>query len=187
MVRAAALGAALLIALGACGYRVATTGAPSEGYFEGTSAQRANASLRDAKNAVVGLATFTETRFGVLVALNVRDMTPGQHGIHVHAVNKCDPPEFTTAGAHFNPNATQHGAHNPKGPHAGDLPNLVVGKDGTGTLSYVNPYLSMQPGAANSILASSLVVHKDPDDEMTDPSGNSGGRIACGLIAKVGG
>jgi Cu-Zn family superoxide dismutase len=89
-----------------------------------------------------------------------------------------------SAGAHFNPANAQHGLHNAKGPHAGDLPNLDVADDGSGHLSYVDPLISLQTGASNSVLGLSLVIHANADDEQTDPAGNSGARIACGLIAK---
>lgn len=187
MIRSAStLAILVLIVLPACGYRFAQTSAPSDGYFESTSSVRANATMKDAQDKTVGLATFRETRLGVLVEVSVRDLPPGQHGIHVHAVSKCDKPDFTTAGAHFNPYSAQHGTNNPQGPHAGDLPNLVVGQDGVGKLSYVDPFLSLAPGAPNSLLGgTALVIHKDPDDEKTDPSGNSGPRIACGTIARI--
>ncbi len=181
------LGAALLLLLSACGYGVASTGAPSDPYFEGVSSTLANAGIRDAQDRVIGLATLRETRLGVLVVVTTRDLPPGAHGIHIHAAGKCDKPDFATAGGHFNPNATQHGFKNPKGPHAGDLPNLIVGQDGRGSLSYVHPHLSLEPGASNSLLlGTSIVIHANADDEQTDPAGNSGGRIACGIITKSG-
>lgn len=185
VIRAVAAGALLLV-LSACGYRVAGSSAPDDPYFEGVSSTRANTALRDAQGNIVGLATFRETRFGVLVDLRVTDLPPGTHGVHVHAAGRCETPSFTSAGAHFNPNAAQHGMKNERGPHAGDLPNLVVGQDRRGSLAYVNPYLSLQQGASHSLLiGTSLVVHAAADDEKTDPSGNSGDRIACGVIARA--
>ena len=182
MKRLAALVAALLIT--ACGYSVAQTGSPSDPYFDAPTAIKAGAGLLDSKGSPVGFASFSDTRLGVLVDLKVVGLPKGAHGVHIHAVGKCDRPDFATAGAHFNPSNARHGLHNLKGPHAGDLPNLVVGDDGSGSLRYVDPLISLESGASNSILGLSLVVHANVDDEVTDPSGNSGGRIACGLIAK---
>ena len=182
MKRLAAVAAALLIT--ACGYSVAQTGAPSDPYFESTTAIKAGAGLVDSNGSPVGLATFSENRLGVLVDLKVVSVPKGMHGVAIHAVGKCDRPDFATSGAHFNPSTAQHGLRNPKGPHAGDLPNLVVGDDGKGSLSYVDPLISLQTGASNSIIGLSIVVHANADDEVTDPTGNSGSGIACGLIAK---
>lgn len=187
MIRTAGILAGLLLVLSACGYRVASSDAPNDSYYESLSAIRAHSAIRDAQDTIIGLATFRETRFGVLVDLKVNGLPPGTHAAHIHAVAKCDRPDFTTAGGHFNPNATQHGFRNPRGPHAGDLPNLVVGGDKTGSLSYVSPHLSLQPGASNSLLlGTAIVIHANPDDEQTDPIGNSGGGIACGVISRAG-
>jgi Cu-Zn family superoxide dismutase len=146
---------------------------------------RAQAALLDTGGKAIGVATFRDARLGVVVDLRIVGLKKGEHGTHIHAVGKCETPDFATAGAHFNPNGKQHGLHNANGPHSGDLPNLVVGDDGSGHLSYVDPLLSLEPGAANSIIGLSIVVHADPDDERTDPAGNSGGRIACGVINKA--
>jgi Cu-Zn family superoxide dismutase len=108
------------------------------------------------------------------------------HGIHFHAVGRCDPPDFMSAGDHFNPTNRQHGQRNPQGPHAGDLPNLTVEANGTATYQATNALVTLGPGA-NSLLdadGSALVIHADPDDDVTDPAGNSGGRIACAVIAR---
>ncbi len=150
---------------------------------------RAQAPIADAKGAAVGLASFAEERVGVRVDVRVRGLAPGLHGIHVHAVGKCEPPAFTTAGGHFNPSQKQHGALNPSGLHAGDLGNIEVKSDGTGTLSFLTPLLSLAPGASQSVLSSgglSVVIHAQPDDEKTDPSGNSGDRVACGVVKGLG-
>ena len=150
---------------------------------------RAQAAINDARGAAIGLASFAEDRVGVRVDVRVRGLTPGLHGIHVHAVGKCDGPAFTTAGAHFNPNQKQHGGLNPAGPHAGDLGNIEVKADGTGALSFVTPLLSLAPGASQSVLSGgglAVVIHAQPDDDKTDPSGNSGDRIACGVVKPLG-
>ena len=147
-------------------------------------AAQASAELRDPNGQVVGSATFAQEAGGVRVSAQVRNLPPGPHGIHVHAVGRCDPPDFMSAGGHFNPTARQHGLRNPQGPHAGDLPNLTIAANGTGAFQAVNALITLAPGT-NSLFdadGSALVIHADPDDEVTDPTGNSGGRIACALI-----
>ena len=125
---------------------------------------------------------------GATVELKVKvtDLTPGNHGIHVHAVGMCEAPEFKTAGGHFNPTGKKHGLDNPEGHHGGDLPNLSVGADGHGTLTTTLEGLTLGAGDTSLFHAggTALVVHADPDDEKTDPSGNSGARVACGVVSK---
>ncbi len=109
----------------------------------------------------------------------------GPRAVHIHEVGKCDPPEFTTAGAHLNPSGKKHGLLNPDGPHDGDLPNLTVAPDGTGRLETLNNRISLDRIASSSSDGdgSALIIHAGPDDFKTDPAGNSGARIACGVIA----
>ena len=147
---------------------------------------QATAELKNAKGETVGVASFWEAAGGVRIAAQVRDMSPGRHGIHIHAVGKCDPPEFTTAGGHYNPEGKKHGLKSPTGPHAGDLPNLDVASDRTGRFEYVTMRVTLGPGPTSLFDAdgSALVIHANPDDETTDPTGNSGGRIACGVLTK---
>ncbi len=148
-------------------------------------AQQAMAELKNATGQVVGNATFTQQSSGVRVTVQVKGLPPGMHGIHIHAAAKCDPPDFTSAGSHFNPFARKHGLQSPNGPHAGDMPNLVVGQDGSGSFDNTNTLLTLAAGATNSLFkpnGTALVIHANPDDEVTDPTGNSGARIACGLI-----
>jgi Cu-Zn family superoxide dismutase len=148
--------------------------------------QSAEAILKDKAGKQVGSATFIQTPEGVRIALTGYRLPPGSHGVHIHAVGRCEPPEFTTAGAHFNPGNKQHGQANPAGPHAGDLPNLVVGASGEGGLDITTKAITLTPGP-NSVVGdktTSLVVHANADDGKTDPTGNSGGRIACGVITK---
>ena len=111
-------------------------------------------------------------------------MAPGTYAIHLHAVGKCEGPKFTTAGPHFNPAMKMHGRDNPMGPHLGDLPNIVVGAGGSGSVDYEVAGLTLTGGAAPLLDAdgAAVVVHAGPDDYKTDPSGNSGDRIACGLL-----
>jgi Cu-Zn family superoxide dismutase len=111
-------------------------------------------------------------------------MPPGKHGIHVHAVGRCEAPEFKTAGAHFNPTDKQHGLQNPAGAHSGDLPNLVVDQEGRGKATFTAKGATLGEGKGSLLgpEGTALVIHADPDDEKTDPAGNSGARIACGVI-----
>jgi Cu-Zn family superoxide dismutase len=116
----------------------------------------------------------------------VRGLPPGTHGIHVHMTGSCIAPDFTSAGAHFNPTEYQHGLQTPSGPYAGDLPNLEVGTDGSGVLTALARDLALGSGPMSIFDAdgSTLVIHAGPDDHVTDPAGNSGARIACGPIAR---
>lgn len=146
----------------------------------------ATASLKDAEGKEVGTATLRPAKGGVSVHVVVAGLTPGKHGIHVHGVGKCEPPDFKSAGGHFNPTGKHHGIHNPEGPHAGDMPNLTVGKSGKAnhTFTVRGTTLGEGPGSLFGPEGTSLVIHADPDDEKTDPAGNSGARIACGVIEK---
>ena len=145
-----------------------------------------SAVLRTESGQTVGTAIFTEVGGGVRITLQARDLPPGRHGIHIHAVGLCEAPAFTSAGAHFNPTNRQHGLNNPAGPHAGDLPELVVAANGTANYAATNRLVTLAPGPTSLFDAdgSALVVHADPDDQMTDPSGNSGARIACGTLVR---
>lgn len=120
---------------------------------------------------------------GVKVTIKLHDMPFGPHGVHFHQNPACDAPDFKTAGGHFNPDGKQHGFQNPMGHHAGDTPeNVQVGEDHRGEANFVLPALSMDPAAPNSVWNTSLIVHEKADDMTTDPSGNSGNRIACAVI-----
>jgi Cu-Zn family superoxide dismutase len=146
--------------------------------------QTATADLRNGQGAIVGRARLSQEPTGVRLQLEVSGLTPGLHGLHVHAVGQCEPPAFTSAGGHFNPDGKQHGHRNPAGPHAGDLPNLLVGSDGIGRADVVTEDVTLSAGVHSLFQAAgtSLVIHADPDDEHTDPAGNSGPRVACGVI-----
>jgi len=148
-------------------------------------AASAEAAIKDPAGKTVGTAVLTQTAQGVALAAEVSQLPPGTHGIHVHAIGKCDPPDFKTAGGHFNPHAKKHGLKSPEGAHAGDLPNLVVGPDGTGKFSAILVGATLERGNPASLLnpsGTSIVIHAKADDEVTDPTGNSGDRIACGII-----
>src|SRR5512139_2444394 len=145
----------------------------------------AEAEIRNANGEVVGRAVFTPKPQGIAVTVEATRLPPGTHGIHVHAVGRCDAPDFKTAGGHFNPGGKKHGLKSPEGPHAGDLPNLEVGPKGAGKLTATLPDANLKFGDPASLLGpegSSIVIHARTDDEKTDPSGDSGDRIACGVI-----
>ena len=146
------------------------------------------ASLQDASGRPVGVALFTEDAAGLHLRVQATGLAPGAHGIHIHDVAVCTPPGFTSAGGHFNPGRREHGMHNLEGAHAGDLENLLVETDGTAAYDTTNPIASLGLGnPAASILdgtGSALVIHAGPDDNITDPDGNSGARIACGVIVR---
>jgi len=146
----------------------------------------AKAELRNAQGQKVGTATFKQARDGVNISLQVSDLPPGPHAFHIHTVGKCDPPDFKTAGGHLNPENLKHGLKNPAGPHAGDMPNITVGQSGKGKTTVLNKRVTLGTGA-NSLFhegGAALVIHEKADDDMTDPAGNAGNRIACGVIEK---
>jgi Cu-Zn family superoxide dismutase len=152
-----------------------------------SSARRGQAVLRDKAGQQVGLATLTEQAEGVQIGLSAKGLPPGPKGLHVHGAGKCDPPDFASAGAHFNPTEKKHGRLNPEGSHAGDLPNLVVSADGTASIDAITGAVTLRPGLPGSLFGeggTSLVIHAQADDEKTDPTGNSGARIACGVITR---
>jgi superoxide dismutase, Cu-Zn family len=152
-------------------------------------AETATATLTDAAGATRATARLVALPQGVQLTVEARGMAPGSYGIHVHQVGRCDAPGFTTAGAHWNPAMKQHGSENPAGPHLGDLPNLRIEATGTGTLVAAIDGATLT-GGANPILdadGAALMIHAAADDYRTDPSGNSGARIACGVIAPAGG
>jgi superoxide dismutase, Cu-Zn family len=148
----------------------------------------AHADLVNAQGATIGHAKFSSNAKGVKVSVSVSQLPPGEHGIHIHTVGKCEGPAFTTAGGHFNPTNAHHGIHNaaePR-PHLGDLPNLTVDANGQGKLSFFIKDATLAEGP-NSLFhegGTSVVIHAKPDDLMTDPTGNSGDRIACGVISQ---
>jgi superoxide dismutase, Cu-Zn family len=148
----------------------------------------AHADIMNAQGAKIGTARIASTAKGVRIAVSVSDLTPGEHGIHIHTVGKCEGPAFTSAGGHFNPASAHHGIHNAQDPHphVGDLPNLVVDQSGKAKSNFMVEGATLGDGA-NSLFhegGTSIVIHAKADDLMSDPSGNSGDRVACGVIAK---
>jgi Cu-Zn family superoxide dismutase len=167
----------LLLVLGAaasssCAARPATVVGPS-----------AQAAMHDAVGNALGDVSLTQSDAGVRFQGTLRGLPPGTHGLHVHTVGLCEAP-FTSAGGHFNPTGRKHGRRSPDGPHAGDLPNVQVAADGTVNIDFVLSDVTLLAGS-NSLFDddfSALVLHEQTDDEMTDPAGNAGARIVCGVI-----
>jgi superoxide dismutase, Cu-Zn family len=142
--------------------------------------------LSNVQGQNIGTATLSAVSDGVQIALDVKGLPLGDHAIHVHQVAKCEGPDFKSAGPHFNPDGKQHGLQNPNGSHAGDMPNFTVGADGNARTTVLAPNLTLGSDA-HSVFSGSgtaLVIHAKADDLKTDPAGNAGDRIACGLIQK---
>lgn len=175
----------LLLAAGA----LATSAIVAAAHAKPTRAVRpaglASATLKAADGAPRGKAWIASKNGRWELKIEASSVTPGAHGVHLHTAGKCEAPDFSTAGAHLNPHGKMHGTANPQGPHLGDLPNLIVGTDGKGTLT------AALTGTAADLTAAlfdadgtALVIHAGPDDNRTDPSGNSGGRVACGVLTR---
>ncbi|PSJ43011.1 superoxide dismutase family protein [Allosphingosinicella deserti] len=169
-----------LLALGAC----ATNNGDGPAPGESAAAPAASAELRNPSGAGVARASVEGAGDSLRVRVEAAGLSQGAYGVHVHTTGACDAPAFTTAGPHWNPTGRQHGKDNPQGTHKGDLPNLLVGADGSGSIEYVIAGASLS-GGANPLLdedGAAIVVHQSADDYRTDPSGNSGNRIACGVL-----
>jgi Cu-Zn family superoxide dismutase len=148
--------------------------------------QQAKAELKNAQEQDVGTATVTPTKTGVRIALNLHSLPAGEHAIHIHETGKCEAPDFKTAGGHFNPGQRHHGKMNPEGKHAGDMDNITVKSDGKLRLTIVNTGSNLGSGPDSLFKegGTAIVIHEKPDDYKTDPAGNAGARIACGVITK---
>lgn len=159
-------------AVGAAMMAAATLSALAGPVSANNGAEHATAEIHNGAGLLTGWAKFTEDATGVVhVNIHVKGLTPGLHGTHVHAVGLCEGPLFVSAGSHYNPSATLHGAH------AGDLPNLAVNQAGVGHLNATTDYASL-----TALAGRSLIIHAGEDDLVTNPTGNSGGRVGCGII-----
>ncbi|RKN80446.1 superoxide dismutase family protein [Paenibacillus ginsengarvi] len=170
---------------------LAATGCQSQSVSGQAAAEPAKAviqsSIVNGTGQTIGKATLMEQPGGVRIQMEVKGISPGVHGFHIHEVGKCEGPDFTSAGAHFNPLDKKHGLLSMAGPHAGDMPNLVAAADGSANADWLLSGVTLAPGKPNSLLkegGTSLMIHEKADDGMTDPSGNSGARIACGVIRR---
>lgn len=188
--------AAAALALTACGSSepdvaqngLATANGADDAVLSGTDnammmtppGSSATADLSMANGAAAGRVTATDSPQGIALALTVTGFDAGQRGVHVHTTGRCDGPDFQTAGGHWNPGSRQHGLENPEGSHAGDMPNLTVAADGTGSLQFTLPNATVASMLEGD--GSAFVVHAGLDDQRTDPSGDSGDRIACGVF-----
>lgn len=145
---------------------------------------QAEAQMMNTQGRNIGSAQFSKTEEGVMIKLNLRGLEPGVYAVHIHDQGTCAGPDFKSAGEHFNPLGKQHGFLNPEGPHAGDLPNIMVQEDGTVRDEFVTGLITLDEGEPNSILdkETTLVIHSAADDYVTEPSGDSGDRVSCGPI-----
>lgn len=146
------------------------------------AANTATAVLKDPEGKEVGKVTLTGVPTGILLDVDLTGFPPGDHAFHIHGTGKCEPPDFKSAGAHFNPEEDEHGLKNPAGPHAGDMPNIHVPETGTLHVEVLNQMASLDGLFGGE--GTAIVVHQMPDDYETDPAGDAGPRIACGVITR---
>lgn len=168
-----------------CGL-VATAGVAAFSLSVQAQSPTAKASLKDATGKDVGTVQLVQTPHGVLLRMSLKGVAPGEHAFHVHAVGKCEPP-FTSAGGHFNPASKKHGMEATEGAHAGDMPNLFIPASGELKIDVANSMISLVKGQPNSVFdtdGSAIIIHAGPDDYKTDPTGNAGDRIVCGVITE---
>lgn len=166
----------------------AATAACKPSVQTGSPMPAARATVRSSSGAIVGTLTFAPSATGVHITGTLSGLPPGTHAIHLHAVGTCTASDFTSAGGHVNPMGAHHGLENPAGPHAGDLPNIVVASDGMVQVDLTDPRVTLDTNPAGGLFDSdgtAIVVHAGPDDQKTDPAGNSGARIACGVIERT--
>ncbi len=154
--------------------------------FGQRASKSAHADIVNAQGQKIGTAKLLAEKHGVKIEVTVSQLPPGVHGIHVHNVGKCEGPDFTSAGPHLNPDAKQHGKDNPDGPHAGDLLNIEVKADGTAKAILRDTMVTLadEPNSVFHDGGTAIMIHAQEDDYKTDPAGNSGPRIACGVIQR---
>ncbi len=170
--------------LGLLSATVVTGASAQQAPGDGPPPVRAVFAIIDSSGGRAGQVNAVQNPDGVLFQVLATGLAPGQHGLHLHVSPACEPPAFQSAGGHYNPGARQHGAKNPSGPHAGDLPNLVANEQGEARAQLLIPGVTLNPGPHSiGVPGTALVIHAKPDDEMTDPTGNSGARIGCAVIS----
>lgn len=147
------------------------------------AADQATAVLMDPDGKEVGKVTLIAVPTGVLLALDLTDMPPGDHGFHIHGIGKCEAPDFKSAGGHFNPEEDEHGILNEAGPHAGDMPNIHVPASGKLKLEVLNQSVNLGMGLLSGE-GTAIVIHQGADDYISNPAGDAGPRIACGVISE---
>ena len=148
---------------------------------------QARAEIKNTAGTSIGSATLRASKEGVVITVNVKELPPGLHAVHLHAVGKCEGPAFTSAGPHVNPLNKHHGLKNPDGPHAGDLPDMYVQKNGVGRYEVLADSVTLDAAETSLFDAdgTALIIHATADDNLTDPAGNAGDRIACGVMTKA--
>jgi superoxide dismutase, Cu-Zn family len=164
-----------LLLLGGCSTVVPKTSAPSQA----PASAEVTTMLKTAQGEDRGTAVLRMTDGRMRLTVDAVGLTPGARALHIHNIGKCDAPDFMSAGPHWNPTSKQHGRDNPMGAHHGDLPNLMIGMEGRGSLTID------VPGTMAELLdadGAAVMIHAQPDDYKTDPTGNAGGRIACGVL-----
>jgi Cu-Zn family superoxide dismutase len=155
---------------------------------------RVVAEVITAEGERAGMVAFEQVELGVVITARLENLPPGPHGFHIHETGRCEPPEFQSAGGHYNPQQAAHGFDNEAGYHAGDLPNVYVADDGTATAEFFAPHLTLEQDTADPSRppftlqdqdGSAIMVHARIDDYQTEPPDSTGSRIACGVIAEA--